>query len=123
MNKKILLVDDEAQVTSSLKGLLAGPSISIDTANSLEGTRSLLAGNQYDVVISDLRLSGVLQTEGFEILQYVRDHAPLTKFILLTGYGSAEIQETAFRMGAAFYFEKPVPGRILMNALKDLEVE
>jgi two-component system response regulator (stage 0 sporulation protein F) len=46
-------------------------------------------------VIADLRLTGSHGTEGLELVEYVRQHQPLTRVIILTAYGSPEIEREA----------------------------
>jgi two-component system, response regulator YesN len=71
-------------------------------------------------VISDLRLTGTCGKEGLEILQYIREQKLDTRVILVTGYGNFEIMNEAFKLGASFYFEKPVSREALIQALETL---
>jgi DNA-binding NtrC family response regulator len=123
MSKRILIVDDEVVILLAFQQLLAVDGRQIDTAETIEEAERLLDKNHYDVVIADLRLTGILGEEGLEILQYVREKSPGTRMILVTGYGSPEIKEKAYELGAAFYFEKPVSTVVLKDALQRLEKE
>jgi DNA-binding NtrC family response regulator len=123
MNQRILVVDDQPAILISFKRLLQGPTLIVDTADQMEKAEKFLKENRYDVVIADLRLTGVLGEEGLELLRYVKEHNLDTRVILVTGYGSPDIMEMAFQMGAAFYFEKPVNTGLLQAALADLGIE
>jgi len=116
--KRILIVDDEAGFLLALKRILQGPDLVVDTAETIEATMALLNEHAYQVVIADVMLTMVLREEGLEILEYVKEHMPGTKVIILTGYGNPDIMKKAGAMGADLFFGKPVPPYILQNTLK-----
>ncbi len=122
MSQRILVVDDQISTLVSFQRLLQGPRVIVDTADRMEVAERLLKENRYGVVVADLRLTGVLGEEGLEILRYVKEHDLGTQVILVTGYGSPDIMEKAFELGAAFYFEKPVNTDLLKDALASLGV-
>ena len=117
MADRILLVDDEEPILLSFTKLLTRASYEVDTADRIEDAEALLKTRPYRVVITDLRLTGVLGQEGLEILQYVREMNPETAVILVTGHGNPEIMNRAYQLGAACYFEKPVEPRQLIEAV------
>ncbi|MFZ2493994.1 MAG: response regulator [Thermoanaerobaculia bacterium] len=120
MNNRILLVDDEEAILLSFTRLLSHASFHVDTARRIEDAEALLKENQYAVVITDLRLTGVLGEEGLEILRYAHEKNPGAAVILVTGYGNPEIMNRAFELDAAFYFEKPVEPKQLLEAVREL---
>jgi DNA-binding NtrC family response regulator len=122
MSKHILLIDDEVGILNAYKRLIQRPGVNVDTAESFDETMSLLNDQHYDIVIADLRLTGVQENEGLKILQYVKQQKPETGVIILTGYGSVEVMKKAFSLGANYYFEKPIPYTILSEALKAMGV-
>lgn len=122
MAKKILVVDDESAFLLAIKRVLASPEREVDTVDCIEEAERCLKEKKYDVVVTDLRLTGVLGEEGLEIIRYVREHNPETHCILVTGYGSPEIREKAKEQGADYYFEKPVSPGSLQEALVNLGV-
>lgn len=122
MNQSILIVDDEKAILLAFKKLLKSPNITVDTAETIGDAENHLRKNIYNVVIVDLRLTGVNGEEGLKIIKYVKAFYPQTHVILVTGYGSSAVMEKAQSLGAAFYFEKPVSSEILKNALKSLNI-
>ncbi len=117
--KKVLLVDDETAFLLSARKVLEGPDLSIDTVDNFEEAIEMIEHSHYDIVVTDIRLTDVTSREGMDILRYVTERHPGTKVILLTGYGSPEIMEKAYAMGAANYLEKPLSGSILKSILKN----
>lgn len=123
MPKNVLLVDDETALLLALKKLLRSEVVEIITAETKTEAISFLEKVSCEVVIVDLKLSGILNQDGIDILQYVKSSKPCTGVILITGYGSPEIMEYAYTLGADFYFEKPVSVQVLRDALKGLGVQ
>jgi len=122
MKQRILFVDDEKSLLFASKKLLTGDQIEVDTAETKEKALAMIDKNEYDVVIADIRLTGVFGKEGLDILRYVKEHNPQTHVILITGYGSPEIGKKAIALGAAYYFDKPVSHFVLKDALKKLGI-
>lgn len=122
MSKRLLIVDDEASILMAFKKLLENKNLTVDTAETMGEAEELLKKHNYDAAIVDLRLTGVTGEEGLEIIKYVKEFYPDTHVILVTGYGSPKVMQKAQVLGAAFYFEKPVSGDTLRNALKSLEI-
>lgn len=122
MESRILLVDDEVGILLAFKKLLQAPGLVVDTAQTIEAAEALLKSNPYSVVIADLRLTGVLGEEGLEIIRYIREHNLSSRVILVTGYGSPDVMEKAYALGADFYFEKPVKAELLRDTIRSLGV-
>lgn len=120
--KRLLLVDDEIPVLLAFKKIFEGFHTVIDTAETFEQAISMINVREYDVVIADLRLTGVMGKEGLEILQYIKENHPKTRFIMVTGYGNPDIIKKAYEIGADFYFDKPVSIQSLQKALKSLGI-
>ncbi|MBI5804916.1 response regulator [candidate division TA06 bacterium] len=123
MSQRILIVDDETAILLAFKKLLQTKDIAVDAAETMGEAENFLCKNFYDAAIVDLRLTGVTGEEGLEIIKYIKEFSAQTHVILVTGYGSPKVMEKAQALGAAFYFEKPVSGETLRNALKSLGVE
>jgi len=120
---RVLLVDDEHVFLLLLKGFLEQPELIVDTAETYEEAISMINMKHYDIVISDIRLTGVLGEEGLAILQYVKENIPITKVIIITGYDNAAVMNKARRLGADMYLEKPVSANFLLRAMKNMGLE
>jgi len=121
--KRILIVDDDEVTLIAFKKLFSTPNIEVKTVENIENALESLRGVKYDVVIADLRLTGTKGEEGLDILKYAKKHAPLTRLILITGYGNPDIRERSKQLGIDHYFEKPVSIPLLRKTLEDLGME
>src|SRR5215510_14458378 len=87
MSERILLVDDEQAILFAMRDYFMAYGYEVDCSREVEEAEALLANIHYDVVIADLRLTGLNGTEGLRILDYVRERCPWTSVIILTAYG------------------------------------
>ena len=115
--KRVLVVDDEDTFLMAIRRILDGPELIVETAENFNDAIALINEQDFDFVITDLRLTDVINTEGLDILKHIRDHRPGTKVVILTGYGNSRIMEKAYSMGANIYLEKPVSGSILRSII------
>src|SRR5450830_1290253 len=97
--KKILIVDDEQSILLSLTHLLKIPGVEVIACNEIEQAEEALGNSHFDLVIADIRMSGVNGIEGLELLSYVKQHFE-TEVIIMTGFGSPEIEADAYLRGA-----------------------
>ena len=61
------------------------------------------------MIILDVRLGTSENTDGLNIIKMAHDHDPETRIIVLTSYGSTEMEDEAKRSGAAAFLRKPKP--------------
>ncbi len=108
MMKRILIVDDEPTILLSLSYCLKTDGVEVITSSRIEAAEEALARYPFDLVIADIRMSGMYGIEGLELLRYVKELNPVTAVIIMTAYGSPEIKEEAFKRGSYYYYEKPV---------------
>uniref|UniRef100_UPI0035674B91 HD domain-containing phosphohydrolase n=1 Tax=Pontibacterium sp. TaxID=2036026 RepID=UPI0035674B91 len=102
---KILCVDDEASVLSSLKRVLRGESYQFFSASCARDGLFLLENELVDIVVSDMRMPEV---SGAEFLSDVASRYPDCARILLTGYSDIESTIQAVNEGQIHrYIQKP----------------
>lgn len=109
---EILLVDDEEGVRHSWERFLVEEGHSVKTASDGNMAIAYLSGHPVDLVIADLRMPG---PDGLEVLQWIRESPRPTRFILLTGYGTKEVERRAMALGAFDYLQKPVAPQVLAS--------
>lgn len=104
--KRILVVDDERPVLFVLKKSLAklGDGYEIQTARSGGEALAKMGQTPFDLVVTDLRMPGM---DGLELMKRIREQYANTRLILMTAYGNAEVEKTAYRLGACRYIDKP----------------
>lgn len=108
MNSKIrvMIVEDEMGLAITLADTIRKASknaYDVLICNTPQEALDHLAGTVFDLVISDLRLPGM---SGLELIEKIRQRTPGTHTILMTGYGSQEVEEKAQKITDA-YLTKP----------------
>lgn len=110
---RILIIDDEARIRSSLKGLLKDEGYLVESGDSGEGGMEMLQEEMFDVVVLDVVLPGM---DGLETLERIRKLAPSTKVLMMSGHSDLSTAVKATKMGAYNFFEKPLnPDRVLLE--------
>ncbi|MDI9425919.1 MAG: diguanylate cyclase [Spirochaetota bacterium] len=102
---RILLIDDDQNVTKVVKKFLERVGHSVDTAASGEEGIRLIGGNQYDMVITDIYLPGM---DGMAVLDKIKSINPELDIVVITGYGSIESAVSFMKAGAIDYISKPI---------------
>jgi len=104
--KKVLIVDDEETLTWSMAKSLSKDRDKYEVliANNGKEALNLLGKGRIDLVISDIRMPDV---NGLDLLVRIKRDHPETKVIIMTAYGSSDVQKEANRRGSVYYIEKP----------------
>jgi DNA-binding response OmpR family regulator len=100
----ILVVDDEGAIRYSISKTLQRVGYQVHTAASGEEALEMMQFQNYDVVLTDIRMPGLT---GVELLAQIKKQAPDAVVILLTGYASLETAVESLRLGAHDYLVKP----------------
>ena len=98
---KLLLVDDEPNLTSALVRSLDRSQFEIFTADSAQKGLMIMAGNEIDVVVSDERMPGMT---GSQFLTEVRKKWPNTIRMILSGQADLEAAVRAINEGEVYRF-------------------
>ena len=114
---KILLVDDEENCLRSLKDVLELEHLDCTTTSSGLKALELFAHDDYNIVITDVRMPGV---SGIDILKQIKRARPETFVIMVTGFGSINDAVASIKMGAYQYILKPVIMDDLLNLIKEV---
>lgn len=104
MKGAILVVDDERSIRIGLKGLLSKEGCEVSVAENGSEALRLLASQEYDLVLTDLRMAGI---DGLNLLKTIKEQYPDTLVIMMTAYGSEKIAVEAMKAGARDYLVKP----------------
>lgn len=101
---KILIIEDDLELLALLREVLAGHFVNVSTA--CDGASAYIAfrDEKFDLVISDIRMSGF---NGIELLRRARAEGHTTPFIMVSGAAEKEDVVQALKLGAKEFIEKP----------------
>jgi DNA-binding NtrC family response regulator len=102
---RILIVDDEEVIASTLKEFLQGEQFEVATAMDMPSALAQVEAFEPDVVLCDVQLPGA---DGIHVLNRALQIRPETLFIMITAYATVENAISAFQRGAHDYLMKPV---------------
>lgn len=115
---RVLLVEDDTLTRRNTAIYLRRSQIEVDEApNGEEAVRLITSIDKYDVLVSDLRMPGI--TDGMDVITCQQRVSPGTSCILVTAFGSAQLQKQAQALGVV-YLEKPVSLADLLTKITDL---
>ena len=100
----ILVVDDELSMREFLKILLDKEGFTTDTAASGAEALTTISSNNYDLIISDIRMPDL---DGLTLLEHIKNNDINTPVVLITAYASPEDAVIAMKNGAYDYITKP----------------
>lgn len=112
MKKRILIVDDEEDLTWSISKYFTRNDDRFETVCVHRGDEALevLESERIDLVISDVRMPGA---DGMQLLEVVKRRYPGIPVIIISAYGTRETQAEFAANGAAYYLEKPFEIKLL----------
>jgi putative nucleotidyltransferase with HDIG domain len=100
---RILIVDDEPEITAILSDLFSGQN-DCTTAGSAEEALELLGRQDFDLVVSDITMPGM---SGLDMIPHVKSMRPNTVVVMISGMQTVESAILALRLGAFDYVMKP----------------
>ena len=118
--ERILIVDDEELIVLAMRRYFEGMGYHVDSAHELEEAQALLANRVYDLVIADLRLTGIGGVEGLQIVADVHQRSASTRVILLSAFGTPEIERESYNRGADAFLHKPKAMMEIANVAMNL---
>lgn len=101
---RILIVEDEELARDNLRYILSKEQYEIEAVGSVSEALESLQRNEYDLVLTDLRMEKV---DGMEVLARTKAHRPATEVIMITGYATVDSAIEAMKLGAFHYIAKP----------------
>jgi len=112
MKPRILIIEDDAGTSASLKKVLCDEGYGVDTADRGDTGLDQARREQFDVVITDLRLPGL---GGLELVEQLHLEKPKQPIILMTAHGTTETAIEATKKGACDYLLKPFEADELLD--------
>ena len=120
MPSRILVVDDDPTIRTSLAQALGSARVEVQVAESAEAALALLRNGVPDLVFTDVRMPGL---SGLELLELLRERAAEADVIVMTAYDDMPTVVRAMREGAADFLSKPLDlhelRRVVNRVLED----
>ncbi len=113
---KILLVEDDVAFCTMLKTFLTKKEFDVDAVYTATEALNQVSKNDYDVVISDVRLPDM---EGLEVLKAVKEKHRETGVIMMTSYAEISMAVNAIKEGALDYIAKPFHPEVILKGIND----
>jgi len=101
---KILVVDDEARMTTLVAGALEDEGYEVATARSGREAMDALANQAFEMVITDLKMP---PPDGLKLLKHCRTLADAPEVVMMTAHGTVSNAVEAMKAGAYDYLTKP----------------
>lgn len=112
--KSILVVDDEKSQREILEMILSDEGYDVTTASSGEAAMKFVADRHFDLVLTDLKMTGM---SGLELLKELTNYDKSIIVILLTAHGSVDSAVDSMRLGAFEYLQKPYDREKLLDTI------
>jgi two-component system copper resistance phosphate regulon response regulator CusR len=114
---KILVIEDEQQVSSLIKQGLEEQSMTVDVAYDGQLGERLALSRDYDVILLDIVIPGI---NGFDLCKIIKKEKPTTPILMLTTLSTTADKVTGFDSGADDYLLKPFEFEELIARIKAL---
>jgi DNA-binding NtrC family response regulator len=122
-DEKVLVVDDEVGMLTLLRNYLTREGYEVHTAPSGETALQFLEEQDFDVVLTDLRMGGM---DGLALVRAIHATRPETQVVLMTAFGGIDIAVEAIKAGAYHFVAKPVKlpevGALVRKALTERDL-
>ena len=105
MSERILIVDDEKGIRTTLRGILEDEGFEVDAVGSGERCLEVAKNGDFDLVILDVWLP---EMDGLEVLEQLKADGNPAQVIMISGHGTVESAVRATRLGAWDFVEKPL---------------
>ena len=105
MGYSVLVIDDEANIRKTLKGVLSDDGYQVLQAGDGPQGLEVLSRSFVDAVLLDVWMPGL---DGLETLKRIREVSPFVPVIMISGHGTIDTAVKAVKMGAFDFIEKPI---------------
>ena len=113
---KILIIDDEQSIRSTLREILEYEKYTIDEAKDGQEGLDKLISDKFDIALCDVKMP---KMDGIELLERVQMAGIDTQFIMISAHGTIETAVDATKMGAFDFVPKPPDLNRLLLTVKN----
>ncbi len=115
MKKRVLVIDDDADMCTLLAKFLTRNGYEVDTAHSGNKGMEKFKASAFDIVLCDYRLGD--KKDGKDILLEIKEYNPATIVVIITGYSDIKMAVDVIKAGAFDYITKPLLPDEVLNIL------
>lgn len=113
---KILIIDDEKAIRRSIKEILEFEKYAVDEAEDGVQGLAMATANNYDVILSDIKMP---KMDGLELQNKLNESNVNTPLIIMSGHGNIETAVDAVKNGAFDYLAKPIDLNRLLVTIRN----
>jgi UDP-3-O-[3-hydroxymyristoyl] N-acetylglucosamine deacetylase len=114
--ERILVVDDEANIVSSLKEILSDEGYNVSEAKDGLNALDMIRSDPPDLLLLDVWVPGM---DGIEVLKTVKTYHPEIEVLVMSGHGTIDTAVKATKLGAFDFIEKPFSMDSLIQSVKN----
>ncbi|HYW96202.1 MAG TPA: sigma-54 dependent transcriptional regulator, partial [Bacteroidales bacterium] len=113
---KILVIDDEKSIRSTLQEILEYEKHEVEQASSGPEGLEIFAANSFDIVLCDIKMPGM---DGMEVLEKLLEKPSDAQIIMISGHGNIDTAVQAIKKGAYDFIEKPLDLNRLLITIRN----
>jgi two-component system nitrogen regulation response regulator NtrX len=113
---KILVIDDERAIRSTLKEVLEYEKHEVDLAEDGPKGLEMFSSNSYDIVLCDIKMA---KMDGIEVLEKIAETSIDIPVIMISGHGNIDTAVEAIKKGAYDFLEKPLDLNRLLITIRN----
>ena len=117
---EILILDDEPIVCKRLQSALEKNGYHVETFFDSAKALERVGEKTFDIVITDLKMQGI---DGMQFLTAVKEQAPDTEVVVITGFATMETAKESFRKGVFDFLAKPFKLGEIQEIIRKAEVK
>ncbi|MGW8267012.1 MAG: response regulator [Longimicrobiales bacterium] len=118
--KRILVLDDEPIVGDRMKPALEKLGFHVEAFTESQAAVQRMVEADFDVLVTDLKMQ---KPDGLEVMDFVKQHSPSTKVVIITGFATVDTAVETMKGGAVDFIAKPFKIRDLCNLIVKLTSE
>lgn len=111
--RKVLVVDDDPVVGKSFNRVLSSKGYVVTTAENAHEALEQMRRDEYDLVVTDIRMPGM---SGLELAETVKARRPWTPVLIVTGFGDDDAEKRAKAAGVTAFLHKPLSPEMIEDS-------
>ena len=104
VTRDVMVLDDEPIVGDRLKAALEKRGFAVEVFTDSTQALERLGQKAFSVLVTDVKMKG---PSGMDVLRFVKENAPKTQVVVITGYATIEVSHEAGALGAFRFLAKP----------------